>query len=95
MDNYIFHTFYVNRIESGRILDTVEFTPEHNKIQRIYNQEEATNEALYLIEAIYNTYLTSPFVSIGYDKPQYIRKLEDILKQNTTSKKPPQGDRTN
>ena len=71
------------------IADTLDFFPEHNKIPVISNQDELTNEALDMIEAISKPYPTAPFVSIGADKIQAIRKMAYILKQKTTSQKSP------
>ena len=63
------------------------FSPENNKIPVLSNQEEATNAALHLIEAIITPYPTSPFASIGARKLQSIRYFSDVSKQTTYKSK--------
>ena len=74
---------YVNKSRAGRISDTVEFFPDHNKIAGVYNQDAATNA-------------TNIPICIHRDiKSKYIRKWAHIFKQKYPTGIPPQGDRTN
>ena len=59
------------------------FFLEQNNIPALYNQESATNVALYLIEYISNPSPAVPFATIGEEKLQSIGQLEEIFKQNT------------
>ena len=61
MEHYRWNTVKFNKNLSECITDTVGFFPEHNKMPGISNQEESTNAALYLIEAISNPFPTAPF----------------------------------
>ena len=89
MEHYRYHIAYVIKTRSERIVDTVEFPPEHIKIPGVSNQEAATNAALYLKESISNPSPKSPFEPIGDRQLQAINKLAYILKQKTTPQDAP------
>ena len=74
------------------MIDTVVFSPEHDKIPVVSNQESSINTALDMLYSIYKPSPTALFASIGASKLQAISKLMDIFKQNTTPHKSPHGD---
>ena len=49
IEHYRLNTVYVNKTRVERISDTEGFSPEHNKIPGMSNQEAATNVAIDLI----------------------------------------------
>ena len=79
MEQYRFHTVYVNKTRTEGIADTVGFFSEQNKTIGVSNQEAATNAELYLIEAIAKPSPTASFLSIGDRKLQKISNLEVLV----------------
>ena len=81
------YTVYITKILTYFIGNRVGFSPKHNNIPGISNQESSTDADLYLIGAISNPAPADPFSTIRALNMQDIMQLEGIFKQNTTQHK--------
>jgi hypothetical protein len=87
IDHYRCYTTWITDTRGIRISDTVDFFPAHVPKPQTSSADRALDAAQDLIHALQNPAPAAPFIEIGHQQTQALRRLADIFK-NVISTKP-------
>jgi hypothetical protein len=80
-DHYRCYKVWMVATNRTRIVDTVEFFPQHVKMPHLSSQEMAIQAARELTHALRNPAPAAPFARLGHQQHEALTKLANIFKE--------------